>query len=581
MATLIPDTPKDCTNSERVLFERFERDLRDHPSWVVFHSLGLADHQKKIWGEVDFVVLSNKGIFVIEVKGGAVVCKDGKWTYGSGARAYTKTEGPWAQAGGGMFALQARLDKEDPRLGRLLMGFGVVMPRETFMATGPEIEQGTLLDQRQFNLNLGFYIGRLQRHWEDLYKKRHGKIPPSPTDDDIRRIRILLRPDVESSISLGSDLNGLNSEMIQLTNRQIRVARRMSANPRSIVRGRAGTGKTILALDRARQSASKGKSVLYLCFNKLLASHVKSNLALERVSSISVRHIHSLYREVIDKAGYADKLSQAGMREHDFFGKLMPSLFVDAAIEVDFDPFDVVIVDEAQDLMTSEHLDAIDIIVKDGLNRGSWHLFVDPLQNIYGGDADAVGVRLEGVGIVYDDLFENCRNTRQVAQQTSIVSGVDMAIEGAIDGVSCECRFSQNREASVQVLVREVEGLLSKGVDPADIIILSTRRRENSLIAELDRIGGLPIVDLTNSNARPGLQFSTMHAFKGLERNIVVAIDIDQVGSEEVAMLHYAGLSRARVLLIPIMCASERPGYEQQASAFGRRLALCKTPSLS
>jgi len=36
----------------------------------VLHSLGLTGHESKLWGEIDLVVLSTKGIFAIEVKAG-------------------------------------------------------------------------------------------------------------------------------------------------------------------------------------------------------------------------------------------------------------------------------------------------------------------------------------------------------------------------------------------------------------------------------------------------------------------------------------------------------------------------------
>ncbi|WP_204265193.1 hypothetical protein, partial [Klebsiella pneumoniae] len=62
--------------------------------------------------------------------------------------------------------------------------------------------------------------------------------------EDIKRIRKVLRPDVESAFSLGSWLNGLEQELLQLTNEQIRISRRLAANPRMIVTGKAGTGKT-------------------------------------------------------------------------------------------------------------------------------------------------------------------------------------------------------------------------------------------------------------------------------------------------------------------------------------------------
>ena len=54
MAVLIPETPKDCPHGERIVFERLARDLDD--DWVVLHSLGLVKHQKKLWGEADFIL---------------------------------------------------------------------------------------------------------------------------------------------------------------------------------------------------------------------------------------------------------------------------------------------------------------------------------------------------------------------------------------------------------------------------------------------------------------------------------------------------------------------------------------------
>ena len=66
-----------------------------------------------------------------------------------------------------------------------------------------------LLDSREFRRNLGFYIGDLMRHWTDVYRQRHGREPALPDRADIRRLKGILRPDVESAFSLGSWLNGL------------------------------------------------------------------------------------------------------------------------------------------------------------------------------------------------------------------------------------------------------------------------------------------------------------------------------------------------------------------------------------
>ena len=572
MAILIPDTPKDCPHGERIVYEKLGRDLDEQ--WILLHSLGLPTHEKKLWGETDVVLLSTKGIFAIEVKGGSVVCRDGVWTYGAlNGHSYTRREDPWTQAKDAMFALRKRVLDAEPSFGDLLFGFGVVMPHERFTATGAELESAVLLDSRDFRRNLGFYVGDLMRHWTMVYRERHGRIPRLPSVADIRRIRAILRPDVESAVSLGSWFNGLERELLQLTNSQIRAARGVANNLRTVIRGRAGTGKTIIAIDQAKRLAQSGLDVLYLCFNRLLARHVQASLEGEvGEGRIRVRHMHSLFREVIEQAGLADRLDERGIPQAELFGRLFPEIFVDAALEVAPAVADVVIVDEAQDLLTSPNLDALDLLVRDGLRRGRWHLFLDPMQNIYGIEADVTEARLREAGFAEYDLFDNCRNTRQVATQCSILSGLDMAIEGTLEGPECESIYYAGPEALLPALEREVASLLGADVPARDMVVLSTRRLEHSALAGVDRVAGLELVDISAGQAGEGLLFCTMHAFKGLERNVVLAIHLNRIGEDSMAMLHYAGLSRARVLLRSFIDNDERPACDAQARRFGRRL---------
>lgn len=572
MAVLIPETPKDCPNGERIVYERLGRELDD--DWIVLHSLGLTGHESKLWGEIDLVVLSTKGIFAIEVKGGRVDCHDGVWTYSSpNGQSYSKREDPWTQAKDAMFALRKRLLDDEPGFRDLLFGFGVVMPHERFGAQGPEIEPAVLLDKRDFRRNLGFYIGDLMRHWSAVYRDRHGREPALPTLRDIRRIRTLLRPDVESAFSLGSWFNGLESELLQLTNGQIRAARGVANNPRTVIRGRAGTGKTVIAIDRARQLAAQGCDVLYLCFNRMLARHVESGLGeVPAAGHIQVRHIHSLFREAIEQAGFAGRLEEANTAPADLFSRVFPELFIEAAMENAITEAEVLIVDEAQDVLTAANLDALDVLVRGGLRRGRWHLFLDPMQNIYGTEADAAEARLREAGFAEYDLFDNCRNTRQVATQCSIISGIDMALEGALEGPECECRYYSGPDGLLPKLEQEVAHLLAADAPARDMVILSTHRFERSSLAGVGRVAGLPLVDMNENQGNEGLLFSTMHAFKGLERNVVLAIDLDRVGEDTMAMLHYAGLSRARALLRAFIDSGKQGTYDAQARAFGRRM---------
>jgi hypothetical protein len=555
-----------------VVYEKLGRDLDDDT--VILHSLGLPGHPTKIWGEADIVVLSTKGFFALEVKGGKVSCRDGVWHFGEpGSPGYTKREDPWTQAKGTMFGIKERLCNADrDRFDGLLFGFGVVMPMETFTAMGAEIEPAVLLDRRDFRRNLGFYIGDLQRHWIAAYTAKHGRAPRLPDREDVRRARAVLRPDIDSAFSLGSYLNGVERELLQLSNSQIRASRRMAANPRTVVTGRAGTGKTIIAIERARQCAKAGQRVLFLCFNQLLARHIRASLADDPdAAGIEVRHLHSLYHEVIEKAGLAGRLQEFNGDSRVLYGHVFPELFVEAYISAGGPSYDVLVVDEAQDVLTAENLDAFDVLLSRGLNRGSWHIFLDPLQNLYNTEIqEQVEERLAEAQPAHDNLFENCRNSRQVAVQASIISGIDLAIEGAPDGPECDNVYYQDRKSFIARLEDQVRNLVSRDVRPEDIVILSTRRQENSLLAGLERVAGFPLVDISQPSSG-ALHFSTMHAFKGLERLAVLAVDMEEIGQAERAMLHYAGLSRARGILKVFLPDGARSKYSEQAVMFGQR----------
>jgi hypothetical protein len=547
MATLIPAQPKQCTQGERIVYEALGRDL--DLDWIVLHSLGLPGHETKIWGEADIVVLSTKGVFALEVKGGKVSCKDGVWTFGDPSRSsYTKHEDPWTQAKGTMFAVKSKLVEVDERLADLLFGFGVVMPHETFTTEGAEIEQAVLLDRRQFKRNLGYYIGDLHRHWSGVYRQKHGNEPRVPTRDEIKRIR-------------------------QMSRDQIRASRRMAENPRTIVRGKAGTGKTVVAVERALQLSEKGLRVLFLCFNQLLARHLQQGIAGDkRGAGVEVRHVHSLYREVIDKAGLTGRLDTAA-DQADLFARVFPETFADAAIETGLEPWDVLVLDEAQDLLTPENIEAFDLMLANGINRGRWHIFFDRLQNIYGTDVqDQVERRLAEAQPAFDDLFENCRNSRQVAVQASILSGIDLALDGAPDGPPCDNVYFKDAKQLQSLLENTVARLLKQHVRPQDIAILSPKKRENSMLSATVSLSGIPLIDA--ATAGPGdMVFSTMHGFKGLERLVVLAVDVDGIGDPKKTMLHYAGFSRAQGLLHVFLHDSAKSTYIEQATRFAARMS--------
>ena len=79
-----------------------------------------------------------------------------------------------------------------------------------------------------------------------------------------------------------------------------------------------------------------------------------------------------------------------------------------------------------------------------------------------------------------------------------------------------------------------IRQLVDSQVRLEDIAVLSTRRPENSFLAGCRNLAGHRLVEpMEDESPRPGdLLFSTMHAFKGLERQAVIAVDMAEIGDD-------------------------------------------------
>lgn len=108
MAIMIPSviSPEVKSNAERKIFEWFQN-APGTDKWIVLHSLGIATHNKVIYGETDFLVLAPKlGIFALEVKGGRVRRENGIWYFTNRyGKTNSKVRGPFDQARDGIFSI--------------------------------------------------------------------------------------------------------------------------------------------------------------------------------------------------------------------------------------------------------------------------------------------------------------------------------------------------------------------------------------------------------------------------------------------------------------------------------------------
>jgi superfamily I DNA/RNA helicase len=340
--------------------------------------------------------------------------------------------------------------------------------------------------------------------------------------------------------------------------------------PRAIISGGAGTGKTLLALEEARRFSAAGKSVLLVCFNRQLASFLQK--ATSSMAAVRTASLHSYMADVVRRADLESELPAAA--ESELFEVFYPELCFRAVVDrLVSDRFDVLIIDAGQDLLSNAYLDVFDSLVASGLSGGTWRIFYDRRQNLFEG-TEPIGLRRVRQSAVTFNLTLNCRNTFPIGVSTSLLCGLDPMATLRVDGDDVVTRWYNDPAEERRLLGRDIATLLSSGFRPKDLVILSRRRIERSCVA-----AGLPgvsghVTDISESTPATGdLPFSTVQSFKGLEADAVFLIDVDALLPPDAASAMYVGASRARTNLYVYLEAGVRAVYEDRAASFGRRVA--------
>jgi len=308
MAHMIPSTihPSVRSGAERKLFGVI-RDAPGTEEWVCLHSLGLARHTSKRRGEIDFLLLTRKGIFVLEVKGGRVSRQGGVWKFTDRfGNVHEKTESPFDQASSAMFSLEQDVGREfydTPRRSRLLFGYGAMFPDIVFDDPGAEADRRLIYDSRDRRRPFTQFVDRLAAFARD----RDSRDRYVPTDKDIEALVGFLRPDFDLVPSLGVQADSAIEQLLVLEKEQYAVLDALDPYPRLLVQGGAGTGKTLLALEATKREArTQDGKVLLVCYNRLLARFLDRKAKTETHGKhITVRSVYSFMNELIGASSLA------------------------------------------------------------------------------------------------------------------------------------------------------------------------------------------------------------------------------------------------------------------------------------
>ncbi len=360
-----------------------------------------------------------------------------------------------------------------------------------------------------------------------------------------RQVRLRLRERIDSDhevmLALGAD--------------QIAVLDLLTRLRRAAITGAAGTGKTVLAIEKARMLARQGHDVLLTCYNKALGAALAMATRDER--RVTALHFHELCWQVGGWDERRQPVPQEPRARQVFFDETLPAS-LDAAVARGEGPrFDAIVVDEGQDLMPS-WWPMLDRLWRDP-GRGIRYVFYDEAQCLRE-HASAVPGADEALV-----LRTNWRNTQSIhdhlAQMLPGMEGV-RCIAPAGTPVEIEPTLPSLDKALRRVLMRLIE---RGGVRPDDIVVLTGRTPTRSALLALPQ--PLGPARLTAGDEPGCVRVRSIQAFKGLEALVVILAELDAHSAERQHALYYAGASRAQHHLV-VLDNALLP--EQRARGLGR-----------
>lgn len=546
MSIMIPSIlgPWVKSSAERKVFNWF-RDAQGTEDWIVLHSLNISDHIKLIHGETDFLVIApGLGMFALEIKGGRVQRLNGCWHFTDrNNNTCTNERSPFEQAWDGIYSIQRyikrNLDEKHHQMEKLLFGIGVMFPDVEYNTLGIENPSWQVYDQDD-GVNIRDFILRLSEGAVKEWSKQHSDqwTYYLPTAADAQWIAALLRPDFDLVVPPHVVIRQTEDALIALTKEQYRCLDQLEDNPRCLMTGGAGTGKTLLAVEQTRRCLANGERVALFCFNNTLGAWLTEVFAAEKQKPAFVGTVHNYIGKLMNGIG----VQICPTTEGDIYWKEVLPL---QAASIITDKFDRIIVDEAQDVLNNAYLTLFDAGLKRGISRGKWSMYGDfSMQAIFTTTHEAqfmLDALEERTSFVRFKLTMNCRNTREICEAICTASGYKPPVSpwSRTNGPDVDRRSWRTQEEQYEKLATLLHELLKEGVAASNITILSPKKKENSVVAQ---IHGITIKKYTVPPVSD-VTFSTIHRFKGMENAVIILTDILDYSDSK---LIYVAMSRAR-----------------------------------
>jgi len=520
--------------AELQVFEALKQNLDEDV--LVIHS---QDYQARnqyfecFDGEIDFLVIDpDCGIIVLEVKSGSIQKKsDGLW-YQNGQKMKLS---PFEQAKKNFYFLKNLLAERFPKEeANFPVGYAVCFPNlkqkpDQFLS---EADAGVIISGRE--------LPQIQIVLQNIFASYARTGITAEVTMALKRIKDSLSSGILYESSLPMRLVHEEKARFRLTENQARILDLLKNHAQVLISGNPGTGKSILALRKAKELAMQGKSVLLLCFNSLLSGQfLREAEESGYADKLKIVTFHTLAWEYVE--GHTGK-TLPYTKDEKFWQQALPKMYTEA---LDAKPvtYDAVIIDEAQDFHPA-YWEPVQRLLR---HDSHCYIFYDPNQNIWGTDIK-FPVKKEPY-----ELSGNCRNTVNICKAVKKWTGIQLqCLDDAPLGhevEEMECRNPEEMHDALESIFEEL--ITERGLNPTDIVILGAHSMKNTSLQSEDpiKIGEWEIT-ASKEVSEGQIPYYTYMSFKGCESPVVILLDVnkqDQRWADPKALL--TAMTRAKSVL--------------------------------
>lgn len=318
--------------------------IKSNLEWDVWHDLKLPEHSdnynyyKKTSAQIDFLILCKYGLLVLEVKGGPISTKHNTFYYGSNFDTPMK-QNPFKQAEGYKYTLK---DKTLNNFKNCFFCEATAFPHVDYPFESKLIDSNLFWSKytaSSFDNSIETFLIKSIEYSKNKHKK-HFRNYNEITPKEYVAIKKILSP----MITDRNRLNTINTlEWLGIQN--IEILEGLYKNPRIMIEGPPGSGKTTLA--KAFIDKQHNKSGIYLCWNNLLMHYTKSILTKRNlINSIEVTTFFRFFKERNPSLDFKELTS---MTEDEFY-EVVKNTIQKLELEDKLTPYDFIVIDEAQDL---------------------------------------------------------------------------------------------------------------------------------------------------------------------------------------------------------------------------------------